>query len=105
MQTTNILQVEQTNEQSLLSKIDDLIKARLSNFLSNPISSNVEEDVYLTREQVAKLLQVSEVTIWQWSKPDKGILKPYRIGCKVRFKRSEVLQSPKAFNIGKEVKP
>ncbi|MDI9866086.1 helix-turn-helix domain-containing protein [Flectobacillus sp. DC10W] len=104
MQTTNILQVEQTNEQSLLSKIDDLIKARLSN-LSNPITPKIDEEVYLTREQVAKMLQISQITAWQWSKPEKGILKPYRIGNKVRYKRSEVLQSPKAFNIGKEVKP
>jgi predicted DNA-binding transcriptional regulator AlpA len=96
MQTTNILQVEQTNEQSLLSKIDDLIQARLSNFLCNPITPDVEEEAYLTREQVAKMLQISQITAWQWSKPEKGILKPYRIGNKVRYKRSEVLQSPKA---------
>ena len=67
MQTTNILQVEQTNEQSLLSKIDDLIKARLSN-LSNPITPKIDEEVYLTREQVAKMLQISQITAWQWSK-------------------------------------
>ena len=85
-----ILQIEETNEERLLAKIDELIKNRLA-ALSKPI----EEEEFMTREQVAKLLQVSEVTIWQWSKPDKGILKPYRIGCKVRFKRSEVLNSPK----------
>ena len=43
---------------------------------------------YLTRQQVAKILKISLVTISDWNK--KGILKPYRIGRLVRYKSNEL---------------
>jgi len=43
---------------------------------------------YLTRQQVAKMLKISLVTISEWNK--KGILKPYRIGRLVRYKSNEL---------------
>ena len=42
----------------------------------------------ISRSEIAKELSVSLVTIDQWCK--KGILKRYRIGNLVRFKRSEI---------------
>ncbi|WP_050899193.1 helix-turn-helix domain-containing protein [Marinitoga piezophila] len=46
------------------------------------------EDEFLTKKEVAKLLKVSEVTIYRWSK--QGILKPIKIGKKVLFKRADI---------------
>lgn len=48
-------------------------------------------DELLTPEETAKILKVSKVTVWQWSKPSPGILSPRRIGNQVRYLKSEVL--------------
>jgi excisionase family DNA binding protein len=49
-------------------------------------------DEYLTRRDAAKLFKVSLVTISKWSKKG-GILKPYRLGKFIRFKRVELEQA------------
>ncbi len=43
---------------------------------------------YLTRQEVAKILKISLVTISDWSRI--GIIKPYRLGNLVRFKSNEL---------------
>lgn len=43
---------------------------------------------YLSRQDVAKLLRVSPVTIWDWT--NKGFLKAYRLGNKVFYKVAEI---------------
>ncbi|MEI6410260.1 MAG: helix-turn-helix domain-containing protein [Bacteroidota bacterium] len=45
-------------------------------------------DGYLTRQEVSDLLKVSLVTVSDWT--NKGILKAYRLGQKVFFKRAEI---------------
>jgi excisionase family DNA binding protein len=47
-----------------------------------------EPEEYLTRSELADIFKVTLPTISDWSK--KGIIKPYRLGKLVRFKRSEV---------------
>ena len=60
---------------------------------SMPISTApaADADELLTPEETAQLLKVSKVTVWQWSKPNPGILNPRRIGNQVRYLRSEVM--------------
>ena|SRR5690554_7423823 len=43
---------------------------------------------YLTRKEVSEILKVSLVTLSDWNK--KGILKPYRLGNLIRYKRKEI---------------
>jgi excisionase family DNA binding protein len=43
---------------------------------------------YLTRQETAKILKVSLVTLSDWNK--KKILNPYRLGKLIRYKRSEI---------------
>jgi hypothetical protein len=43
---------------------------------------------YLTRQETAKILKVSLVTLSDWNK--KQILVPYRLGNLIRYKRSEI---------------
>ena len=43
---------------------------------------------YITRQEVVKILKVSLVTISQWDK--LGILQPYRIGNRIRYKSNEI---------------
>lgn len=46
---------------------------------------------YVTRQEARNILKVSLVTISDWSK--KGILKPYRLGNLIRYKRAELDQA------------
>jgi predicted site-specific integrase-resolvase len=52
---------------------------------------NSDEDQILTREEAAKMLTVSIVTLWSWDKKD--ILQTYRIGNKIRYKKSDLLNA------------
>jgi excisionase family DNA binding protein len=49
--------------------------------------TNYQSD-YLTRSDVANLFQISLVTVHQWTQ--QGILKAYRLGSRVYFRRSEI---------------
>lgn len=84
------------NQSVIIDQIDglafiaalDWIKEKLNALESNltaPASTKL-----LTREQVAQLLQVTTVTVWDWT--NKGILKAYRIGNMVRYVEAEVLE-------------
>ena len=50
----------------------------------------------LTRQEVSKWLDISLPTLHAWTK--NGILQAYRIGNKVRYKKSEVLTSLQSIN-------
>ena len=50
-----------------------------------------KQSEYLTRKEVAKILKVSLVTLTDWNK--KGVLKPYRLGNLIRYKRVELDQA------------
>ena len=43
---------------------------------------------YLTSDEMAKTLKISEVTLWSWDR--KGITEPLRIGNQKRYRRSDV---------------
>jgi excisionase family DNA binding protein len=72
---------------SIQSKIDELKKS-LSQSTKIP-----PEEVFLTQKETAQLLGVSTVTLWAWER--KNLLKSYRIGNLKRYKKSEILASPK----------
>lgn len=46
---------------------------------------------YLTRQQVAEMLDIDISTVQKWSK--EGKLNPYSIGARVYFKRSDIENS------------
>lgn len=87
--TKQILQIENTNTTDFKKEILDGVSEVLKDFANNLQSK--ENDILLTREETAKLLSVSLVTLWDWTKKD--ILPAYRIGNKIRYKKSEVLNS------------
>jgi hypothetical protein len=66
-----------------------------------PITKKVDpiSEVYITREQVSTLLQISLPTVDTWTK--KGILIAYRIECTKRYKKSEVDAALIKVNFGK----
>lgn len=53
---------------------------------NRPVPPEVEE--YLTADEVAGILKVSKVTLWNWD--NKGITTPLRIGNQKRYRRSDI---------------
>ena len=92
--TKTILQIENTNTSDFKEEILSGVSNLLKDFSSN--TNNGDSSVLLTREETAKLLSVSLVTLWKWTKKD--IVPAYRIGSKVRYKKKEVLEALKQMN-------
>ena len=59
--------------------------------LAPPPQVNVVTDEFCTRNEAAKIFKVSLVTLNDWSK--NGTVKAYRIGTRVRYKRTEIESS------------
>lgn len=91
---TNVLQLENTTALDFKNEILNGVKDCLENFSST--LQNPDNDKLLTREETAKMLSVSLVTLWDWTRKD--LIPAYRIGNKVRYKKSEVLEALQKMN-------
>ena len=86
MQEQNITQLHNITPEELKQSIIDEIRNELKEITKN--FKPVSPPEYITRKEAAKILKVSLVTLHDWNK--KGILKPYRLGNLIRYKRSEL---------------
>jgi len=86
MQNETVTQVHGITAKELKESIINDVRSELSEFSKTFQSKEPEE--YITRKEAAKIFKVSLVTISEWGK--KGILKPYRLGKFIRFKKSEL---------------
>ena len=87
-----ILQIENTQSSELIPKILDGFK----NLLKEHAKEIKKEEVLLTREEAAQMLSISLVTLWKYTKND--IIPAYRIGTKIRYKKSEILLALQQMN-------
>jgi len=85
------IQIQGITAETLLGQIKEVVK----DLIPQPQPQETT-DKLITRKEVCKLLQVSLVTVHNWTK--QGILNPYRIGNKLRFKESEVLNALQSVN-------
>lgn len=69
-------------KETIMGEINKALRALSTNLKPN------EPEEYLTRKELSQILKVTLPTIHDWSK--KGILKPYRIGKLIRFKKSDL---------------
>lgn len=83
----SILQLEKTNAIDFENKILIGVKNLLNVFATS--LSNQDDDKLLSRQETAKMLSISLVTLWDWTRKD--LIPAYRIGNKIRYKKSEVL--------------
>lgn len=58
--------------------------------VQNRIGNDNTEKIFYTRKEVSELLNISYVTLHDWCK--KRILKPYKMGNKTFFKKSEIIE-------------
>ncbi len=81
-----ITQLHNTTPEQLTETIFKGIDERLERLQSNFQPKTPEE--YLTRKETANLLKISLVCLHDWC--NKGILKPYKVGNRTYFLRSEI---------------
>lgn len=74
------------NVNELLKRIGQLIDSKFSE--RQPEKNVSKQSDFITRSEVAKLLKISLPTLHYWTKA--GLLKAYRIQCRVLYKREEV---------------
>ncbi|MHA6697330.1 helix-turn-helix domain-containing protein [Chryseobacterium sp. A321] len=58
--------------------------------IKNLLARKREPEELITRKEACELLNVTDVTIWNWAK--QGRIKTYKIGNRVMLKRSEILE-------------
>ena len=61
--------------------------SRAKHELSTAIAE-AKKEKYLTKEEVKKMCDVCDTTLWHWSK--KNYLKPVKVGNKVRYRQSDI---------------
>ena len=81
------IHVENMHADELTRTILDGVEQKINAFEQRLNSKEPLE--FMDSKQVAKYLSISMVTIHDWSK--KGVLKPYRIGHRIRFKREDIV--------------
>jgi excisionase family DNA binding protein len=86
------IQVQGISAETLLQKFDN-IESQIKLLQQQP---NAATDRLITRDETAKLLGVSIVTIHNWVK--SNVLIAYRVGNKVRFKETEVFNALQQIN-------
>lgn len=92
-----------------LAKIEDLLTVIVGQASSPSPSSQTQQQEYLTRREVAELLDICLTTVDHLS--NAGILRKYRSGRVVRFLRTEVMAAisgdkrPAFFRQPKTLKP
>ncbi|WP_310560883.1 helix-turn-helix domain-containing protein [Flavobacterium sp.] len=89
-----ILQLENINANDFKNEIVKDVTNALKGYAET--LQNPDNNKLLTRQETAELLSVSLVTLWDWTKKD--ILPAYRIGNKVRYKKSEILLALQQMN-------
>jgi excisionase family DNA binding protein len=84
--------VQGISAETLLKKFDNL-ESQIKLIQQQP---NPSTDRLITRDETAKLLGVSLVTLHNWVK--SNVLIAYRVGNKVRFKEKEVFNALQQIN-------
>lgn len=93
MENLKITQVQGVNANELIKAIAQAVKSELTTpEPQQPKNSNE----LMSRKQVAEHFGVTIVTVHNWTK--KGVLKAYRVGNKVLYKKDEVLTALKNMN-------
>lgn len=83
-----IIQIENINVEDFKNEI---IKGVMTALKGSENQSQNNSEIILSREEAAKLLSISLVTLWNLTRKDK--IAAFRIGNKVRYKKSDVLKA------------
>lgn len=82
------LEINGVNMSELASQLQR-IETQLLTISTNPQSPTDTE--LLTRKEVSELLSITLPTVHEWTK--KGILKAYRMGNRLKYKKAEIMET------------
>lgn len=87
-----------------ISELENRLVTRIKDEILSSLNVNQEPqpDELLTVRETAKLLGVSKTSIHNWM--SAGLIKYYRYGSRIRFKKAEILQVEKYQTKGKQKK-
>lgn len=80
-----------TTKQELVSEITSTILSGIAEILKQSSEKELYSKEYLTTKETESILKISSVTRWNWT--NTGILKSYKIGNRLRYRKDEVLQA------------
>ena len=89
---SKITQITEVNIDDFMTMLDEKINQALEKFQGSTNNAIPEKEFY-TRDEVAKLLNISFGTLHNWKK--EGILEPVKIGNRVYYPKIEVLSKLK----------
>lgn len=89
---SKITQITEVNIDDFMTMLDEKINQALEKFQSSTNNAIPEKEFY-TRDEVAKLLNISFGTLHNWKK--EGILEPVKIGNRVYYPKIEVISKLK----------
>ena len=84
-----IIQIENISSEDFKNEIIKGVMIAFQEIIANLKNNN--DEVIITREEAAKLLSISLVTLWDLTRKNK--IPAFRIGNKVRYKKSDVLNA------------
>ncbi len=83
-------------EDITIDELVSIIERKFDEYLSNNNDEGVKNE-YLTRQETAEILKISLPTLHSYVK--EGIVSAYRIGGRVRFKKSDIDEALKKIEI------
>lgn len=84
---TQTIQITQLSPDQFEERVRNAVKSQLD-ILTKEFKKEAPQEQYLTRKEVADMLKIELSTLHNWCK--KGKLKPYGIGNRVYFLRSDI---------------
>lgn len=81
-----MIQLISISEDMLMANIEKVVLNALANYESS--NSKGQSNEFYTREETARLLQVSLTTLYHWN--NQGILQHTKIGSRVYYSKAEV---------------
>ena len=85
------IQLIQLSPTELANLINEGIKTHVENLINHLSEQEVNGKEFLTRSETKDFFSISYVTLHSWV--NDGLLKPYKMGNKTYFKRSELIES------------
>lgn len=81
----------QTTKDDLISEITSKVLLGITTILNESREKDLSSKEWLTSKETETILKISSVTRWTWT--NSGILKSYKIGNRLRYRKDEVLKA------------
>lgn len=81
----------QTTKDELISQITNNVLSGMTAILKESRETDLHSKEWLSSRETETLLKISSVTRWSWSR--SGLLKSYKIGNRIRYRKDEVLKA------------